>query len=167
MNEGAEIDVGAVRELCARDGLTWHEALERIAVGNLAATADARPDQEGVGHLLVVPGRLPSLNQLINGGMAATGRLQSGKKRVRACIDDDFPRFDCCVFIVFAWFEKNRRRDKDNVSSGGRKIILDSLKLEGVIGGDGWEHVHGFADRFAVDKLRPRIEIGIYRKDFA
>lgn len=59
----------------------------------------------------------------------------------------------------YTWYEPNKRRDKDNISSFGRKVIQDALVQCGVLEGDGWKHVAGFSDRFEVDKTNPRIEV--------
>lgn len=53
------------------------------------------------------------------------------------------------------------RRDLDNISSFGRKVIQDALVNAAVLKGDGWKHVVGFSDRFEVDKKNPRIEVKI------
>ena len=54
--------------------------------------------------------------------------------------------------------EPSRRRDKDNISSFGRKAIQDTLVQCGVLKDDGWKHVVGFSDRFEVDRENPRME---------
>lgn len=56
------------------------------------------------------------------------------------------------------------RRDLDNISSFGRKVIQDALVNAAVLKGDGWKHVVGFSDRFEVDKENPRIEVRIIEK---
>lgn len=65
------------------------------------------------------------------------------------------------VTMHYTWVEKDRRRDKDNVSAFGRKIIQDALVCMGALQNDGWSNVEGFSDSFRVDKKRPRIEIKI------
>lgn len=62
--------------------------------------------------------------------------------------------------ITFHWYEKNRRRDKDNIAFA-KKFILDSLQEVGIIANDGWDEVAGFEDRFYVDPTHPRVEIDI------
>ena len=42
------------------------------------------------------------------------------------------------VQIAFDWYEADRRRDPDNVSAGGRKIILDAAQAIGLLAHDGW-----------------------------
>ena len=61
--------------------------------------------------------------------------------------------------ITFNWYCKDRKKDKDNISSMGRKCILDGLQKSGVIPQDSWNVVDGFSDFFFLDKANPRIEI--------
>lgn len=63
------------------------------------------------------------------------------------------------VYMEYTWYEPNKRRDKDNISSFGRKVIQDALVNDAVLSDDGWKHVVGFSDRFDVDKENPRIEV--------
>ena len=61
--------------------------------------------------------------------------------------------------ITFNWYCKDRKKDKDNISSMGRKCILDGLQKSGVIPQDSWNVVDGFSDFFFLDKTNPRIEV--------
>ena len=63
------------------------------------------------------------------------------------------------VALTFEWFCKNRRKDPDNISSGGRKIILDALVTAGVLRNDGWKDIEGFSDAFFVDAKNPRVVV--------
>lgn len=63
--------------------------------------------------------------------------------------------------MIYRWYEKDKRRDLDNVSSFGRKVIQDALVYTGVIQNDGWKEITGFSDEFYVDKKNPRIEVEI------
>ena len=65
------------------------------------------------------------------------------------------------VYMRYIWYEPNRRRDKDNVSGYGRKVIQDALVKGGWLRGDGWAHISGFSDEFRVDKARPRVVVEI------
>ena len=65
------------------------------------------------------------------------------------------------VILRFAWYEKNKKRDHDNVSSFGRKVIQDALVKTGILKDDGWDYVTGFTDKFYCDKNNPRIEVVI------
>lgn len=50
-------------------------------------------------------------------------------------------------FVSFTWYERNRRRDKDNVAFA-KKFILDAMKEAGVLPDDGNRYLEGFADYF-------------------
>ena len=63
------------------------------------------------------------------------------------------------VELEFYWYEPNKRRDHDNVSSFGRKVIQDALVKAGVLRDDGWDYIDGFRDVFLLDRQNPRIEI--------
>lgn len=62
------------------------------------------------------------------------------------------------VYIVFNWYEKNQRRDPDNICFA-KKFILDGLQEINAITGDGWKNIAGFEDNFFVDGKNPRIEV--------
>ena len=68
---------------------------------------------------------------------------------------------DIPVRLHFRWYEVNKKRDLDNISSFGRKVIQDALVECGVLKNDGWNYITGFTDSFFIDKNRPRIEIDI------
>lgn len=66
----------------------------------------------------------------------------------------------------YTWVERDRKRDKDNISSFGRKIIQDAMVKDlRVLRNDGWANIEGFSDRFLVDKSCPRVEIEILEAD--
>lgn len=68
------------------------------------------------------------------------------------------------VFIQFQWFEKNRKRDKDNIAFS-KKFILDALVKSGVIKNDGWNEIDGFSDEFFIDPKSPRVEVTLIERD--
>ena len=65
------------------------------------------------------------------------------------------------IKMRYKWFEPNTKRDLDNVSSFGRKVIQDALVKAKIITDDGWKNIIGFSDEFYVDKENPRIEVVI------
>lgn len=118
-------------------------------------------------YLLTIPGALNNLNDYIaaeraNRYKGAKMKADNGKvvaAAIRQCMRG--VKIEKPVFMEYTWFEKNRRRDLDNVSSFGRKVIQDALVDAGALKDDGWMHVVGFSDRFEVDKENPRIEVRI------
>ena len=65
------------------------------------------------------------------------------------------------VYMTYRWYEPNKKRDKDNIAAGGRKIIQDALVEAGYLKNDGWNDIVGFRDEFYIDKKEPRIEVEI------
>lgn len=116
---------------------------------------------------LVIMGSFPGLNEYINAERTNRYKAAAMKRQVehtvilaaKKCLRGK--KFDRPVVMHYTWYEKNRRRDKDNVSSFGRKCIQDALVKGGWLAGDGWKHITGFSDRFSVDTAHPRIEVEI------
>lgn len=72
------------------------------------------------------------------------------------------PKFSVPVIIKFKWVEPNGRRDRDNVSGGGAKVILDAMKHMEIIKNDSRKWVLDCKhDTTQIDPARPRIEIEI------
>lgn len=60
------------------------------------------------------------------------------------------------MYIRYRWIEKDRRRDKDNISFA-KKFIQDALIDAQILPDDGWKWIEGFEDHFAVDRKNPRM----------
>lgn len=112
---------------------------------------------------LTIEGTMPGLNEYI--AAIAGNRYMGGKmkreqtERVAwACKAQGFRKMATPPEIVFFWYEKNRKRDKDNVAFA-KKFILDGLVMAGVLDGDGWKGYGDFDDRFEVDSKNPRVEV--------
>lgn len=121
-------------------------------------------------YLLIIPGTLNNLNDYIaaeraNRHKGAKMKADNGNivaVAIRKCLRG--VKIEKPVEMHYFWYEPNKRRDKDNISSFGRKVIQDALVSAGVLKDDGWKHVVGFSDRFEVDKNNPRIEVKIIEK---
>ena len=114
-----------------------------------------------------IKGRLPSMNEAFDaarGGKFIEAKLRNDcEKLIIPSIKHDLKRWKPTppVLLHYTFFEKNKRRDKDNVSGYAHKVIQDSLVKAGVLDGDGWNYIEGYDDTFAVDKDNPRIEVEI------
>lgn len=115
-----------------------------------------------------IPGKLPGLNEYIascRGNAYGGGKM---KKEDQDCVARiirmEIKRYTVKgpVRMVYRWYEPNRRRDLDNISSYGRKIIQDALVQCKVLPDDGWNYIVGFKDDFFVDKKYPRIEVELW-----
>ena len=76
-------------------------------------------------------------------------------------------KFTKPVFLLFTFYEQDRRRDRDNVASYARKVIQDALVKAGTLEDDGWDYVTGYLDRFEVDKKNPRIVVEFIEQEVA
>lgn len=116
-------------------------------------------------YLLNIPGRLDNLNDFIRA--ERTNRYEGGKLKsknqeiVSLYIRKQLKgvRISKTVFMEYTWVEMDKRRDLDNISSFGRKVIQDALVNCGVLKNDGWDQISGFTDSFRVDRKNPHIEI--------
>ena len=115
---------------------------------------------------LVIKGRLCGLNEYIaaerRNRFQAAQMKRDGEMVVSWCIRaSHLKKVSRPVVMRYKWYEPNQKRDKDNISSYGRKIIQDALVREGILQGDGWKYIRSFSDEFYVDKKDPRIEVEI------
>jgi len=78
---------------------------------------------------------------------------------VEWAINNSSCKVDSPVFLVYHFYEPNRRRDKDNISAFAHKVIQDALVHLKVIKNDGWNDIAGYIDLFDVDENNPRIEV--------
>ncbi len=115
--------------------------------------------------MIEIPGRLPSLNDIIEAAKKGKGKYQPYaimKERYTSEIGwlaKKLPAYER-VDITITWHEPNRRRDPDNVV-GGTKFVMDGLVAGGVIKDDSQRYVNSITHQFEVDKENPRIEIEI------
>jgi Holliday junction resolvase RusA-like endonuclease len=118
-------------------------------------------------YKLTIPGTLPSLNEYIaamNYNRHAGNKMkQENMQIVGWDIRQQLKgvKIEKPVRIKFFWYERNRKRDIDNVCSMGRKVILDALVEQGVLQNDNQKWIKGFEDTFDVDEKEPRIEVVI------
>lgn len=115
---------------------------------------------------LIIPGRLPGLNELLKAPKGNRFRAAQIKReaetKIAWCILQQLRGVQIAgkVTLHYTWVEPNRRRDLDNIASG-HKYVQDALVRAGVLAGDGWRHIVGFSDAFEVDKDNPRVEVTI------
>ena len=122
-------------------------------------------------YLLIIHGKLNNLNDYINALDASrykgAGLKADNEARVLQEIYSQFGRLRITrpVRMQYSWYEKNKRRDLDNISSFGRKVIQDALVKSRVLQNDGWDEIIGFSDEFYVDAKNPRIEVLISEEE--
>lgn len=118
-------------------------------------------------YTLIIAGRLDNMNDYTSA--CRTNQYKGAKLKqknenvVKQAIYEQFGRLRIKkpVRMLYRWYEPNKRRDLDNISAFGRKVIQDALVETRVLQDDGWKYVKGFQDEFYVDKGNPRIEVEI------
>ena len=116
-------------------------------------------------YLLVIPTRLNNLNDYITADRTNWYKGAAMKARnealVKVAIKQQMRsiRIERPVYMEYTWYERNKSRDLDNISSFGRKVIQDALVQTRVLVNDGWNEIVGFSDQFYVDAANPRIEV--------
>lgn len=122
-------------------------------------------------YLLIVHGRLSNLNDYTSACRTNQYKGNAMKRKDEAKVLQEIYnqlgrlRIRKPVRMQYVWYEKNRKRDLDNVSSFGRKVIQDALVAAKVLQNDGWNEIRGFSDEFKVDAHNPRIEITIIEEE--
>ena len=113
-----------------------------------------------------IRGTLPNLNDYITAERANRYQAAAMKKQCESIVMHAARSLgkwqaDKPVYMIYHWYEPNRRRDLDNISSFGRKVIQDALVKARVLRNDGWKEIVGFEDRFYMDSKKPRVVVEI------
>ncbi|MDO4460731.1 MAG: hypothetical protein Q4C42_11760 [Clostridia bacterium] len=116
-------------------------------------------------YKFVIPGRLPGLNEFIDANRKNAKMGNNMKQQAQAKVGV-FIRYGLKqakirrrVNMTYIWYEEDRRRDKDNISSFGRKVIQDALVKNGYLENDGWKQIGNIRDFYEVDRDNPRIVV--------
>ena len=114
-----------------------------------------------------IPGRLDGFNDYVracrSGAQVGAEAKRRNERIVKYYVTEQLKgiRFEKPVKITIDWYEKDGRRDPDNICGFGHKVILDALVKGRVLKDDSRKYVIGLEDRFYVDPKNPRIEITI------
>lgn len=120
-------------------------------------------------HKLIIPGRLPSMNEIIKASKSHYGQYNSMKSKFTNLVamharNQNIPVMQS-VDVSITWYCKNRRQDPDNIAAGGCKMILDGLVKAGKLPNDGFKNIGGIMHRFAIDKQNERVEVVLEEVD--
>lgn len=83
------------------------------------------------------------------------------KRKAQKLIESQLPRIrlQTPIYIEYAFFCPNAKKDLDNISGFFHKVFQDAMVERGLIPDDGWRHIKGYSDRFFIDRGNPRVEI--------
>ena len=114
----------------------------------------------------VIKGRLVSLNEYINAERSNRYAAAKLKKDQQALISWSIKQYNLKpvtnypVKLKITWYEKNNRRDADNVAFA-KKFIQDALVVAGIFKDDSRKYITGFEEEVLTDKQDPRIVVEI------
>ena len=115
---------------------------------------------------LVIPGKLPNLNDIIaaakvkHGPNSYPSMKRSWTEVIAMLARNQMEPIKGRVDIVIRSYEPDKRRDPDNVCAGAFKFILDGLVKAGIIETDSQKVINDM--RFPpirTDKINPRVEV--------
>ena len=115
-------------------------------------------------HRLTIKGSLEDLNKFIAACNVSKFRGAKMKRDEETAIGWHIKqqlrgvKISNPVRVHIAWFEKDEKRDPDNVAFA-KKFILDSLVSCGVLPIDTRKWINGFVDDIETDRENPRIEV--------
>lgn len=115
--------------------------------------------------ILIIPGKLPTLNEMIN---TAKRNKYAYEKLKKTAYDQVGWSINICKLqpisekhdYEITWYCKNKTFDKDNIVAG-QKFIWDSLQNQGILVNDGWKQIGKVTHDHQIDKKNPRIEVRI------
>lgn len=110
-----------------------------------------------------IPIKFPSLNEYIkaiNLNKFAGNKVKQDIQNEIGWYIKKLPKYSKPVKIIFTWYEKDQKRDLDNICFA-KKFILDSMVNCGVLENDTRKYVTGFVDKFPSDRGEYKVEIEI------
>jgi len=115
---------------------------------------------------IIIPHIFPGMNDFIEANRTYSGRWNKGNSMKQADqrrIMEYLPeiRLKRPVRLHYVFYERNKRRDLDNISGYFHKVFQDALVQAGVLENDGWRQIRGYRDDFRVDPTFPRVEVTV------
>jgi Holliday junction resolvase RusA-like endonuclease len=109
-----------------------------------------------------IKGRLPNLNDITNSSRGNYHKANKQKQHAQEYISLFLPKckvkqYPVWVYVVY--FERDKRRDVDNIAAGGNKVLMDAMKNHGLITDDSPKYIEQVISIVQYDKCNPRIEV--------
>lgn len=101
-------------------------------------------------YQIFIPLRFPGLNEYIDAERSNRHIAAKMKKEFTAAAAlylRSAPHSTAPVDVYFTWYEKTRRRDKDNVAFA-KKFILDGMQAAGILPKDDNRYINSLHDAF-------------------
>ena len=120
-------------------------------------------NEENKVNKITIPLKLTSLNEYIkaiNLNRYAGNKVKQDIQNEISWYIKKLPKQTKPVKIIFTWYEKDQKRDLDNVCFA-KKFILDSMVECGVLENDNRKWVTGFEDKFPSNRGEYKVEVEI------
>jgi len=119
-------------------------------------------------QVLVIPGTLPQLNDVVRESKGHWSNYSESKKKTEKLIQTYILKaklkpIEGPVWFHFSWITKDYKCDADNIAFA-KKYIIDALCSMKILKKDGRDTVKGWIDEFPdKDPNNPRVEVIIYK----
>lgn len=116
-------------------------------------------------YKFTILGKLPGLNEYTAANRTHPNKgsrmKKEGEQTAMWAIRHELGRLhiEKPIRMHYSFYEPNKKRDLDNISSFAHKVIQDSLVKLGILKNDGWNEIVGYTDQFYCDRQNPRIEV--------
>lgn len=125
-------------------------------------TGPIRPIATDDRYKFIIPGELPTLNEMIDEAKIHWNNYREQKEDHTEAVAWEAKRaklpYIPAVKFEITYFRKTKAYDPDNIAAG-KKFILDGLVEAGVLKNDGWKQVKGWTEEWEVDRDNPRTEV--------
>lgn len=114
-----------------------------------------------------IHGTLPGMNEIVGAARTHWSASAAMKKNATEVCAEAARGLKPCtrpVVLLIAWFEKDARRDCDNIMAA-TKFLCDGLVQAKVLPDDSQKYVTSIAHVVAIDKAHPRICVEIEEKE--
>lgn len=112
----------------------------------------------------IIYGRLDGLNEYTNANRSNRYKGSQMKLKNESIVIEAIKRYQLQkikkypIKLRITWYEKNKRRDVDNITFA-TKFIQDALVKQGIIIDDSQKYINQLRHDVKVDKEYPRIEV--------
>lgn len=113
--------------------------------------------------MFMIPGRLAGLNEYTESNRSNPRKGNRAKHKEQQIVnlairEASLTPINKPVVVFIAWYEKDNRRDVDNITAA-KKFIMDSLVDTGILKDDSRRYVKQIIDTVYTDTEHPRIEV--------
>jgi len=113
---------------------------------------------------------LPTLNQYINAERSSKYYAASLKRKATHGLWAELMShkpvlIPAPVTIIYNWYRRDRKTDKDNIAATGMKYVQDALIKAHVIPNDGWNNIDNFTHHWHIDPVDPRLELTVIERE--